>query len=76
MTDGWLDWPGASLTRTGRTTGQALGGASYAYNAGYGAHTPPPGFPRGLGDRVVLFRKSVAGCTNYSDDGPAPTSCQ
>jgi hypothetical protein len=54
---------------------QAQGSASYAYNAEYGARTPPPGFPRGTGHRVVLFRKTVAACTNYHDDGPAPTAC-
>jgi hypothetical protein len=54
---------------------QAEGGASHAYNAGYGDRTPPPGFPRDSGHRVVLYRKSVAACTNYRDDGPAPTAC-
>jgi hypothetical protein len=54
---------------------QSQGGASLAYDAGYGDHTPPPGFPHEAGRRVVLFRKSVVACTNYSDDGPAPTAC-
>jgi hypothetical protein len=54
---------------------QTAGGGALTYGAGYGGHTPPPGFPRDAGHRVVLFRKSVVACTNFSDDGPAPTAC-
>jgi hypothetical protein len=54
---------------------RAQRGASHAYNAGYGEHAPPPGFPRDSGQRVVFYRKSVAACTNYRDDSPAPTAC-
>lgn len=54
---------------------QTEGSASYTYNTGYGDHTPPPGFPLGAGHRVVLIRKSVVVCTNYSDDSPGPTAC-
>jgi hypothetical protein len=54
---------------------QTTGGAALTYSGGYGDQTPPPGFPRDAGHRVVLVRKSVVACTNFSDDGPAPTAC-
>lgn len=54
---------------------QTQGSATYNYNPWYGNNTPPPGFPLGGGNEVVVIRKSFVVCTNYSDDSGGPTAC-
>jgi hypothetical protein len=48
----------------------------YAYNPTYGNATPPPGFPEGSGNTVVLVRKSFIVCVNYAADTGGGSPCQ
>jgi hypothetical protein len=50
--------------------------SSYSYNPTYGNLTPPPGFPEGAGNTVVLVRKSFIVCVNYAADIGGGTPCQ
>lgn len=50
-------------------------GATYTYNSDYGNVTPPPGFPLGSGNQVVIIRKSFIVCTNFSDESGGGTAC-
>ncbi len=50
--------------------------SSYTYNPTYGNATPPPGFPEGSGNTVVLVRKSFIVCVNYAADTSGGTPCQ
>ena len=54
---------------------QTQGSADYVYNACYGLSTPPPGFPYGAGNQVVIIRKSFVVCANWRDDTPGPSAC-
>ena len=54
---------------------QTQGSATYTYNPWYGNNTPPPGFPTGSTNTVVIIRKSFVVCVNYSDDGAGATTC-
>lgn len=54
---------------------QTQGSATYTYNSDYGNATPPPGFPLGSGNQVVIIRKSFIVCTNFSDDSGGGTAC-
>ncbi|HEV8673906.1 MAG TPA: hypothetical protein VGX21_07665 [Methylomirabilota bacterium] len=54
---------------------QTQGAAVYNYNTTYGNFTPPPGFPFGSGNQVVVIRKSFMVCVNYHDDTGAATNC-
>ncbi len=51
---------------------QTQGSATYTYNPTYGNETPPPGFPAGGGNQVVIIRKSFITCVSYSDDTNGP----
>ena len=53
-------WPSRSRPRATRR--------SYGYNPTYGQAAPPPGFPVGAGNTVVLVRKSFIVCVNYAAD--------
>jgi hypothetical protein len=56
---------------------QTQGGASnYTYNPSYGNAAPPPGFPDGAGNTVVLVRKSFIVCVNYAADTGGGSPCQ
>jgi Tfp pilus assembly protein PilX len=48
----------------------------YAYNSTYGNAAPPPGFPEGSGNTVVLVRKSFIVCVNYAADTGGGSPCQ
>ncbi len=50
--------------------------SSYSYNPTYGNATPPPGFPEGSGNTVVLVRKSFIVCVNYAADTGGGSPCQ
>jgi hypothetical protein len=50
--------------------------SSYAYNGTYGNVTPPPGFPDGSGNTVILVRKSFIVCANYAADTTGGSPCQ
>ena len=50
--------------------------ASYGYNATFGNAAPPPGFPDGSGNTVVLVRKSFIVCGNYAADTGGGSPCQ
>jgi Tfp pilus assembly protein PilX len=50
--------------------------AAYGYNPTYGNATPPPGFPTGSGNTVVLVRKSFLVCVNYAADTGGGSPCQ
>jgi Tfp pilus assembly protein PilX len=50
--------------------------ASYGYNSTYGNAAPPPGFPDGSGNTVVLVRKSFIVCANYAADTAGGSPCQ
>jgi len=66
------------LTFDGTTVGfeiQTQGSASYTYNTWYGNNTPPPGFPFGTSNQVVIIRKSFVVCANYADDTTLPSLC-
>jgi hypothetical protein len=52
------------------------GTASYSYNLTYGDASPPPGFPEGSGNTVVLVRKSFIVCVNYAADTGGGSPCQ
>jgi hypothetical protein len=54
---------------------QTQGSADYVYNSCYGLSTPPPGFPFGSGNQVVIIRKSFVVCANWRDDTPGPSAC-
>ncbi len=57
---------------------QTQGGANagIGYNYTYGLSTPPPGFPYGSGNQVVIIRKSFIVCTSYSPtEAAAATAC-
>ncbi|MBI4012179.1 MAG: hypothetical protein HY359_07740, partial [Candidatus Rokubacteria bacterium] len=54
---------------------QTQGSATYNYNSYYGNNSPPPGFPYGSGNQVVVIRKSFVVCSNYADDSGAPSGC-
>jgi hypothetical protein len=49
--------------------------ARYRYNPDYASATPPPGFPVGAGNTVVLVRKTLAACTNYAADLGGGSPC-
>jgi hypothetical protein len=56
---------------------QTLGPVSaFVYNPTYGNATPPPGFPEGSGNTVVLVRKSFIVCVNYAADTGGGSLCQ
>jgi hypothetical protein len=48
----------------------------YWYSPTYGNATPPPGFPVGSANTVILVRKSFIVCSNYSADSGGGTACQ
>jgi hypothetical protein len=50
--------------------------SSYSYNNTYGNAAPPPGFPDGSGNTVVLVRKSFIVCGDYAADSGGGTSCR
>ncbi|MBI2467999.1 MAG: hypothetical protein HYV62_09320 [Candidatus Rokubacteria bacterium] len=56
---------------------QTQGGANagIGYNSTYGYDTPPPGFPIGAGNQVVIIRKSFIVCTSYNDESGGATPC-
>lgn len=56
---------------------QTQGGANagIGYNYAYGLATPPPGFPYGSGNQVVIIRKSFIVCASYNDDTGGGTGC-
>jgi hypothetical protein len=55
---------------------QTQGSATYTYNGTYGNATPPPGFMGGVGNQVVIIRKSFIVCVNYAaDTGGIPSTC-
>jgi hypothetical protein len=54
---------------------QTQGSANYVYNSCYGLSTPPPGFPYGAGNQVVIIRKSFVVCANWRDDSPGASAC-
>jgi hypothetical protein len=55
---------------------QTQGGnnAVYNYNPTYGNAAPPPGFPTGSGNQVVIVRKSFVVCGNYA--AGSGTACE
>ena len=55
---------------------QGGAGASYSYNPTYGQATPPPGFPVGSGNTVVLVRKSFLACVDYAADSTGGSACR
>jgi Tfp pilus assembly protein PilX len=54
---------------------QTQGSATYNYNTVYGNATPPPGFPFGANNQVVVIRKSFMVCVNFHDDSGGATNC-
>ena len=50
--------------------------SSYGYNSTYGNAAPPPGFPVGSGNTVVLVRKSFLVCVDYAADTGGGSSCR
>ena len=55
---------------------QAQGSSSrYRYNPAFGHASPPPGFPEGAGNAVVLVRKTAAACMNYAVDVGGGSPC-
>jgi hypothetical protein len=50
--------------------------SAYSYNPAYGNVTPPPGFPEGSGNTVLMVRKSFIVCVNYAADTGGGTPCQ
>jgi hypothetical protein len=50
--------------------------ASYGYNSTYGNAAPPPGFPGGSGNTVVLVRKSFLVCVDYAADTGGGSPCR
>lgn len=50
--------------------------SSYTYNGTYGNASPPPGFPDGSGNTVVLVRKSFIVCADYAADTTGGTACR
>lgn len=50
--------------------------SSYGYNPTYGNAAPPPGFPVGSGNTVVLVRKSFLVCADYAADTGGGSSCR
>jgi Tfp pilus assembly protein PilX len=50
--------------------------SSYTYNATFGNASPPPGFPEGTGNTVVLVRKSFLVCADYAADTAGGTACR
>jgi hypothetical protein len=57
---------------------QTQGGAqaTYNYNPMYGNAAPPPGFPVGSSNTVVLVRKSFLVCVDYAADTAGGTACR
>jgi hypothetical protein len=55
---------------------QGGAGATYSYNPTYGQATPPPGFPVGSGNTVVLVRKSFLVCVDYAADTAGGSACR
>lgn len=55
---------------------QGGAGATYNYNPTYGNLAPPPGFPVGPGNTVVLVRKSFIVCADYAADTTGGTACR
>lgn len=56
---------------------QTQGGANAQmnYNVTYGNATPPPGFPAGAGNQVIVIRKSFIVCATYNDEAGGATAC-
>jgi hypothetical protein len=55
---------------------QAQGSSSYyRYNPVFGHASPPPGFPEGAGNTVVLVRKTAVECMNYAVDTGGGSPC-
>jgi Tfp pilus assembly protein PilX len=54
---------------------QTQGSANYVYNTCYGLSSPPPGFPYGSSNQVVIIRKSFVVCASWRDDSPGPSAC-
>ena len=50
--------------------------SSYGYNPTYGNAAPPPGFPVGSGNTVVLVRKSFLVCVDYAADTAGGSACR
>ncbi|PYM59448.1 MAG: hypothetical protein DMD79_17570, partial [Candidatus Rokuibacteriota bacterium] len=50
--------------------------STYEYTSDYGIASPPPGFPPGGSNTVVLTPKTFLVCSNYSDDTSGATACQ
>ncbi len=46
-----------------------------SYSAAFGDGAPPPGFPQGPGNRVVVVRKSLRACASYRDESGGATPC-
>jgi Tfp pilus assembly protein PilX len=55
---------------------QGGAGATYNYNPTYGDAAPPPGFPIGNGNTVVLVRKSFLVCVDYAADTGGGSPCR
>jgi len=56
---------------------QTQGGARAVmnYNVTYGNAAPPPGFPAGAGNQVIVIRKSFIVCATYNDETGGATAC-
>ncbi len=56
---------------------QTQGGANAVmnYNLTYGNAAPPPGFPAGSGNQVIVIRKSFIVCATYNDESGGATAC-
>jgi Tfp pilus assembly protein PilX len=50
--------------------------STYQYVPDYGIASPPPSFPPGASDPVVLTPKTFIVCNGYHDDSSGATSCQ
>jgi hypothetical protein len=50
--------------------------SAYAYNPTFGNAAPPPGFPEGSGNTVVLVRKSFIVCVDYAADTGGGSACR
>jgi hypothetical protein len=50
--------------------------SAYTYNGTYGNAAPPPGFPEGSGNTVVLVRKSFIVCADYAADTGGGSPCR
>jgi hypothetical protein len=50
--------------------------STYQYIPDYGIASPPPSFPPGASDTVVLTPKTFIVCSNYNDDSSGATACQ